>query len=115
MTSEDKMPELKAMLEENFTTEDGKYRLPSIAEKKEKEDMRDKRLNKEFQEIMQQAQSGKKITEVRKEALLHGLMKLYNERNVDLIKTLGNKLDKKIIESDDEIYAIVDWASAKEE
>ena len=44
MTSEDKIPELKLILEENFTTEYGKYRLPSIAEKKEKEDVRKRRL-----------------------------------------------------------------------
>lgn len=115
MTSEDQIPELKQILEENFVTEDGKYRLPSINEKKEKEDARGKRLFKEFNDILQEAQSGKKIKEVRKEALLHGLMELYNKRDVEKIKLLGNKLDSKIIESDDEIYAIVDWALTKEE
>jgi DNA modification methylase len=113
MTSEDKMPELKVILEENFVTEDGAYHLPSIGQKKEREDTRIKRLLKEFQDIIASAVSGKKITEVRKEALLVGLMKLYNEKNVDQIKLLGKKLDKKIIESDDDINAIVDWAMAK--
>jgi hypothetical protein len=41
-------------------------------------------------------------------------MKLYNERNIDIIRLLGTKLDKKIIESDDEIYSIIDWAVSKE-
>ncbi|MBU1622969.1 MAG: hypothetical protein KJ597_05340 [Nanoarchaeota archaeon] len=77
--------------------------------------MRNKRLIKEFNEILQEAKSGKKIKEVRKEALLYGLMELYNKRDVDQIKILGSKLDKKIIESDDEIYAIIDWAMTKED
>ena len=112
---QDKMPELRDILEENFVTEEGKWRLPSIGEKKEKEDIRERRLSREFQDILQQSQSGKKIKEVRKEALLHGLMKLYNERDVDVIKLLGRILDKRIIESDDDIYAIIDWASTKED
>ena len=68
---------------------------------------------REFQDIIASAASGNKITEVRKDALLAGLMKLYNEKNVDQIKLIGKKLDKKIIESDDDINAIIDWAMAK--
>ena len=113
LTSEDQIPELKNILEENFVTEDGKYRLPSINEKKEREDVRNKRLIREFNDILQQAKAGKKIKEVRKEAILHGLMELYNKRDVDQIKILGSKLDRKILESDDEVYAIIDWAMAK--
>jgi DNA modification methylase len=115
MTSDDKIPELKLMLEENFVTENGKYRLPSMAEKKEKEDMRDKRLSREFQEILQEAKAGNKIVDVRKEALLHGLIQLYNKKDVDQIRAIGKKLDTKVLESDDEIYAIVDWALSKDD
>jgi DNA modification methylase len=111
----DTMPDLRQILEENFVTEDGRYRIPSINEKKEREDVRNKRLIKEFNEIIKEAKSGKKIKEVRKEALLHGLMELYNKRDVDQIKIIGSKLDKKIVESDDDIYAIIDWAMTKED
>lgn len=115
LTSDDKIPELKLMLEENFVTETGKYRLPSIAEKKEKEDMRDKRLNKEFQQIVDETKAGEKIFDVRKEALLHGLIQLYNKKDVDQIRAIGKKLDSKVIQSDDEIYAIIDWALSKDD
>ena len=116
MTSEDQIPELKTVLEENFVTEDGKYRLPSSNEKKEKEDVRSKRLLKEFNKLLEEAKATKKkIKEVRKESLLHGLMELYNKKDVDQIRMLANKLDSKIIESDDEIYAIIDWALTKED
>ena len=110
LTSDDKIPELKIILEENFGTEMGKYRLPSDIERIEKEDVRDKRLMKEFNEILQEAQSKRKIKEVRKEALLHGLMKLYKEKDVEKIKYLGERLDRSIIDSDDDISAIIDWA-----
>jgi DNA modification methylase/predicted RNA-binding Zn-ribbon protein involved in translation (DUF1610 family) len=114
LTSIDKTPELKTILDENFTTESGKYTLPSDLERIEKEKIRDKRLIKEFNEILEETQkSKKKIKEVRKEALLHGLMKLYKEKDVEKIKLLGARLDRKIIDSDDDISAIIDWAQYK--
>ncbi len=114
LTSTDKIPELKTILDENFTTEGGKYQLPSDMERKEKEEVREKRLMKEFNEILEETKKSKrKIKEVRKEALLHGLMKLYQEKDVEKIKLLGGRLDRKIIDSDDDISAIIDWAQYK--
>ena len=40
-------------------------------------------------------------------------MKLYKEKDIDQIKLLGDRLDRKIIDSDDDISAIVDWAMYK--
>jgi len=114
LTSEDKIPELKTILDENFVTENGKYKLPNIAEKKKKEEIRAKKLQRDFEYIFTQASQGKKITEVRREALIYGLMKLYQNRNVDHIRLIGKKLDHRIIESDDDIYSIVDWAMTKD-
>lgn len=110
LTSEDMIPELKAILNENFTTERGKFKLPSDLERVEKEEIRNKRLVKEFNEIMREAPSKRKIKEVRKEALLHGLVKLYKEKEVEKINLLGGCIDQKIIESDEDISAIIEWA-----
>ena len=110
LTSNDKFPELKNILDENFVTENGKYRLPSDIERIEKEEIREKHLMKEFNEIIEEAESKKKIKEVRKEALIHGLIKLYEKKEVDEIKFLGERLDHNIIDSDDDISAIIDWA-----
>lgn len=110
LISEDKMPELKTILEENFSTEDGKYRLPTSIERKEKEEIREKRLMKEFDKIFTEAQSKRKIKEVRKEALLHGLMTFYQNKDVEKIRIIGKRLDQNIISSDDDISAIIDWA-----
>lgn len=115
LTSEDKIPELKSILEENFSTENGKYRLPSISEKKEKEEFRKRRLSREFQEILLMAQSGKKVVDIRKDALLYGLIELYNKKDVNQIRRIGKRLDSKVLESDDEIYAIIDWAMSKDD
>lgn len=110
LISDDQIPELKIILNENFVTESGKYRLPFGLERKEKEEIRDKRLQKEFDNILDEAQKLRKIKEVRKEALSHGLMKLYKEKDVEKIKFLGERLDRNIIDSDDDISAIIDWA-----
>jgi hypothetical protein len=110
LTSSDKIPELKIILDENFITESGKYRLPSDIERKEKEELRNKRLIKEFNQILEEIKSKRKIKEARKEALLHGLMKLYKDKDEERIRLLGEKLDQKIIDSDDDISAIIDWA-----
>ena len=79
-------------------------------ERKEKLEVRDKRLMTEFDEIFEKAQSTNKIKEVRKEAILHGLMKLYKEKDVEKIRFLGECLESNIIDSDDDISAIIDWA-----
>ena len=64
-------------------------------------------------EILDNVSSKTKIKEVRKEALSFGLMKLYQEKDVDTINLLGECIDNKIIESDEDISAIIDWAKYK--
>ena len=112
--AEDQIPDLADILNENFTTENNKYRLPSDSERIINEENRNKKLQKAFDDILDEINSSKnKITKVRKEALSFGLMKLYNEKDVDTIKLLGERIDKKIIESDDDISAIINWAKYK--
>ena len=102
------------LLEENFILEDNKYKSPTDFEKTKVENLRNKRLLKEFNSLLDSARkSKKKIKEVRKEALFMGLMNLYKEKDVDTINLLGERIDKKIIESDDDISAIIDWAKYK--
>jgi len=114
MTSIDKIPELKIILDDNVILDDGKYRLPSSIEKQEKGEIRKKRLLKEYNEILENIQKSKnKIKELRKEALLYGLMKLYNEKDIDTIKLIADRIDRKIIDSDEDISTIIDWAMYK--
>ena len=114
MVSDDNIPELRAILQDNFVIENGMYRLPSDFEREQKEASRNKKLQKTFNEIIESARSSKKkIKEVRKEALSFGLMNLYKEKDVDTINLLRERIDKKIIESDEDISAIIDWAKYK--
>lgn len=113
MTLDDLVPELKFILNENFVKEKDKYRLPSMSEKKEKEHLRQIHLIKEFDLILEKIKTENKIKEVRKEALFTGLMQLYQEKDVDTIKLIGERIDSRIIESDDDISAIIDWAKYK--
>ena len=114
MVTPDKIPELRELLDENFVTVDGRYKIPSSIEKNKMEEIRVKKLNKDFNIILENVRKSKSIiTEIRKEALLFGLTKLYKERDVDTIKLIGDRIDNKIIESDDDISAIIDWAKYK--
>lgn len=113
MVTPDKIPELRQLLDENFSTENGKYKIPSSIEKTKFEEIRVKKLDKDFNFILEEAKSKSKITEIRKEALFYGLTNLYKEKDVDTINLLGKRVDKKIIESDEDISAIIDWAKYK--
>ena len=76
--------------------------------------LRIKKLENDFINLMDEISKSKsKIKLVRKEALIYGLTKLYQEKDVEKIIMIGNKLDQKIIESDDDISAIIDWAKYK--
>lgn len=57
--------------------------------------------------------SKKKIKEVRKESVLYGLLSLYESKNVDEIKFIESRLNKKIIDSNEDIAAIINWAKYK--
>lgn len=113
MVMDDLIPELKIILDENFMMSNNKYRLPSSLEKELIENKRKNHLIKQFEEILEKVNSNQKITEVRKEALLLGLMKLYNEKDVDTINILGEKIDENVIDSDEDISAIINWAKYK--
>lgn len=116
LTSVDSLPELKVILDENFILVNGKYTIPSEFEKNKKEDLRNKRLLKEFNDLVFEINNKikkSKIKNVRIESLRYGLMKLYEEKEVDLINRIGENIDSNIIDSDDDISAIIFWAKYK--
>lgn len=111
LISEDKIPELKILLNENFINENKKYRLPSDLENREIEVYRNKGLQRDFNKFLNEIRNSKrKVKEVRKEALLFGLLKLYESKNVDQIKFIESRLNQKVIDSNDDISAIINWA-----
>lgn len=114
LIEEDQIPDLLEILNDNFIMENNKYRLPSKSEKLINDENRNKKLQKAFNELVDEIKSSKnKINKVRKEALSFGILNLYKEKDVDTINLIGERVDKKIIESDDDILAIINWAKYK--
>ncbi|WNZ30025.1 MAG: DNA methylase [Candidatus Bathyarchaeota archaeon] len=113
LASEEYMPELKDLLEENFVSENEKYRRPMIREKEQIDERREKRLLREFENYLEKAINGKKIEAPRKEALLVGFTSCYREKKFNEILTLAKKLPVQIIEGSTEIFDLVDIAKTK--
>jgi len=108
----DEVPELKEMLEQNFISEDGKYRRPeSETEHNTITEKRQKNLRREFETLLVQAQTEKKkIKLVRKEALVYGFELCYKDKRFADILTIAKKVDKKILENSGELNDFVEAA-----
>ena len=111
---EDQIPEIKELLNKNFIFEDGRYRRPMTEKEKEVvEEQREKDLNKAFEVILAAARSGKKLKEVRKEAVIHGFTRAYQQKHYEEILNVAKRLDKKIIENNSEINDFIEIARIK--
>jgi len=114
-TSDDAIPEIRELLDNNFILENGLYRRP--LNKDEKEELnrnRDKELDRAFNKLLTRAKEQKgKIKEVRKEALIHGFTKCYQKGQYHDILTIADKLYTGTLESSGEIMDFVDIARIK--
>jgi len=111
----DDVPDLKQMLDENFIFENEKYRRPQAeTEKISLTDKRERALLRLFESILIQARnSKKKISIVRKEALIHGFESCYKQNRFEDIITVANRLDSSIIENSTELTDFIDIARIK--
>lgn len=111
---EDQVPELKELLDKNFVFENGRYRRPMTEKEREAvEEQRQKDLEKAFDAILKDARSGKKLKEVRKEAVIHGFTRAYQQKHYEDILTVAKHLHKKIIENSSEINDFIEIARLK--
>jgi DNA modification methylase len=113
--TDDAVPEPKELLDNNFILEDGKYRRPISQEEKESTNKnRDRELDHAFNKLLRQAKEQKgKIQNVRREALVHGFTKCYQEGRYQDILTIANKLLAKTLEASGDIMDFVDIARIK--
>ena len=113
--TDDDIPELQALLETNFVFEDGVFRRPlNEKEKVAKEEQSEKELLKVFEKVLTEAKTGsKKIKTVRKEAVMLGFTKAYQEKRFHDIITVADKLKPSILEDNSEINDFVDIARLK--
>jgi len=113
--TEDRVPELRELLDGNFIFENGKYRRPISQEEKQKINKnREKELERAFQKLLKQEMKKKgKTKNVRREALIYGFTKCYQEERYQDILTVANKLYASTLESSGDIMDFVDIARIK--
>ncbi|HPG47057.1 MAG TPA: DNA methyltransferase [bacterium] len=113
--SDDQVPELGELLEDNFIKENSLFRRPqsedenmSVKEKRERE------LLREFDNLLLEAKASKRrIKSCRKQAVVFGFEHCYKSGRFQDILTLGQRLDPAIIENDLEISEFIDIARIK--
>jgi len=112
ISEEDKIPDIKIIIEDNFVTENGLIRRPkNIEENSLLNEKREKALFKEFEILLIKSKSEKgKIKDVRKESLYLGFEMCYKAKRFDDILTLASKLDKTILENSAELNDFVEAA-----
>ena len=115
--SNDEIPELKELLIKNFFFENKEYRRPKNKIEVEKiNKIKERDLESEFNKLLKQIEGQKtKLKSLRKEALIYGLTKLYQNNEYDEIIRIGNKITKKALESSGDIMDFVDIAKIKTE
>ncbi|MDM8557038.1 DNA methyltransferase [Desulfococcaceae bacterium HSG7] len=115
--SDDAVPELRQLLEDNFVSAKGTFRRPETeTEKTAISEKREKALIKEFESLLVEAQtSKKKIKIVRKEALSFGFETCYKQNRFSDILLITKRLNKKIIENNAELSEFVEIAQIKVE
>ena len=113
--TDDKIPELKELIENNFVLENGKYRRPiSREEREEISNNRERELDRAFQKLLKHAKELKgKIRNVRREALVYGFTKCYQEGRFADILAAADILYRDTIETSGDIMDFVDIARIK--
>ncbi len=113
--NDDAIPELKELLDSNFIFEDKCYRCPQTEQEKLTiEDQRERELARAFERLLAEARSvGKKLKEVRKEAVSYGFTKAYQEKRFEDILTVAKKLDHKMLQANSELNDFVEIARLK--
>lgn len=112
-TSEDEIPELMTILNENFVRTNGHWKKPDQLTQVDLEARRRKRLLEQFNEYLSLARSNQKLREIRIEAVLVGFTESYRAGRYQEILAVGNKIDKNLLETNPDIYDFIDIAEAK--
>jgi len=114
-TTNDDIPEIKVILDNNFILEDGKYRRPLTRQEiEEKNKNRERELDRAFNKILERAKNQRsKIKTIRKEALIHGFTKCYQQGRYDDILSISDNLHNSLLESSGDLMDFVDIARIK--
>lgn len=115
MRKGDVIPELFAILEENFLKDgQGCWFAPDPENEADLEQLRNKRLLKQFEEYCTQAAKPKgKIKEARVEALRAGFKHCYQDKDFKTIVQVGDRIPNNLLMEDEVLLQFYDIASTR--
>lgn len=107
--------ELKVILEDNFIkNSDDTWRNPDLNEAKDREQLRTQALLRIFKDYCNDIDNGKKLKEVRLEALKAGFKDCYQKKDFERIVKVGNKIPENILTEDETLLNYYDIALNKQ-
>lgn len=107
----DQIPELMQILQENFIKEDsGKWVIPDAENQAHKTEMRNKRLRKQFDLFVEQAQRARRLTDTNIEALRFGFDECYKQKDFATILKVAEKLPESLLMEDEKLLMYYDIA-----
>ncbi len=112
----DALPGLNAILEENFIKdEDGKWRKPDTEKAADLEILRNKRLMKEFNRYLEQAEKprAKRMKDTRLEVLRYGFKECYKQKDFQSIVTVGDHIQESLLQEDEVLLQYYDIATMR--
>jgi DNA modification methylase len=112
----DILPELMDILKENFIEdEDGKWRKPDAERAADLEIIRNRKLMKEFNLYLEQAQKpkAKRMKDTRLEVLRYGFKECYKQKEYQAIVTVGDHIQESLLQEDEVLLQYYDIASSR--
>lgn len=99
--------DLRVILEQNFVTHDGRWRIPDAKKEADLEQLRQRALLKEFQQYLQ---SKGKLKIVRTEALRTGFKECWHQQDYRMIVETSKRVPENIIQEDESLLMYYDNA-----
>lgn len=112
----DVLPELMSILEGNFIKdEEGNWRNPDPEKAADLEIIRNRRMMKEFNMYLEQAQKpkAKRMKDTRLEVLRYGFKECYKQKNYQAIVTVGDHILESLLQEDEVLLQYYDIASSR--
>lgn len=110
------LPELMTILEENFIKdEDGKWRNPDPEKAADLEIIRNRKMIKEFNMYLEQAQKpkAKRMKNTRLEVLRYGFKECYKQKDYKSIVLVGDHIQESLLQEDEVLLQYYDIASTR--
>lgn len=112
----DILPELSEILEDNFIKDaDGKWRKPDAEKAADMEIMRGRKMMKEYNMYLEQAQKPKarRMRDTRLEVLRYGFKECYKQKDYQAIITVGDHIQESLLQEDEILLQYYDIAVSR--